>query len=244
MTNQSISSVTPKVNLLPRGLRQKQRQNFVLLGWQKLCLPSDRKQMWRVQANKACPIIKCLFLRQQRDSVRRPFQAVSQRSIPSRLPRPTRWAQLGLIDLGLKLTLPLTPRFDPGSPARERRRSLFQSKGTRDMSTPAPGSEAKWECPGRAGAGLRSGAIWGHEALRLPLLAGLRITRASRVTGPRTGPGSSVPRSPALSLSHSSRKETKVIWVVPLPQHQAQPRPKVQSQAVCNQPPCWDARSF
>lgn len=81
MTNQSISSVTPKVNLLPRGLRQKQRQNFVLLGWQKLCLPSDRKQMWGVQANKACPIIKCLFLRQQRDSVRRPFQAVSQRSI-------------------------------------------------------------------------------------------------------------------------------------------------------------------
>ena len=145
----------------------------------------------------------------------------------------------------LKLTHPSSHAFLSPFPLPALKKPSGREEGTlRD-------SEYADSCPRRPGAASsREGELAprlagtpreAQEALCFPLLAKHRITRASRVT--RSGTVLGQPwRADPLSISPPERKKTEVIWVIPLPQHQ--PCPEGQPQALSNQPPCWDVRSF
>lgn len=109
---------------------------------------------------------------------------------------------MGLRELGLNLTLPLTPHVAPGRQARKKRKRL--SKGTCQL---LPGGTANRDGPRRASSGLEREQSWVHEGSRSPSagptqnyqsVSRHRATHRSR---------SSAPDSLVPSLSHSSRKE-------------------------------------
>lgn len=112
---------------------------------------------------------------------------------------------MGLKELGLNLTLPLTLHVAPGRQARKKRKRLFQSKGTCQLLP--RGGTANRDGPRRVSSGLEREHSGVHKGSRSPSagptqnyqsVSRHRATHRSR---------SSAPDSLVPSLSHSSRKE-------------------------------------